>query len=373
MSRNWVIRLFIVVLAVASGCSTTTTSKLTTNSSSPQNGNPIWVRSDIEPVSQPIEAGGQFVAYIVANGNLELVGLNPETGVTDWRIDASASNITPGVTPVLVSIAGLIPILYPTYGSASGGRVQSAAINPANGSIVWKGESGIYSDWPSPCPGSLTNVCDEGELSVSNASYSTIFDYDGKSGKLVSSTPSIIPGHPNTQTTYARQLALGLYDPGARNPEYIMSVTGDAITWASPLSSLFPPGFTSDTGWAFDRVDADHLYVGSIEGPATKTQTTMTENLADQMTLGFSIDNGTIAWSDAGVAYACGNLFYCPGSNSANATAPTIGVRTRETGTATANLKTYKFTVSSDASVVIEGFDLATGKTLWSFDAGHDV
>ncbi len=367
------VRCILVALIVISGCSTSATNGITTISSAPQSGNPVWVRSDIEPVSQPIEAGGKFVVYIVSEGNLQLVGLDPKSGVTDWSIDASTSNITPGVAPSLVSVAGYIPILFPTYGLSSGGPVKIAAVNPANGSIVWTGKSGVYSDWPAPCPGSLTDVCDEGQLSNSGSQYSTIFDYDGKTGRLASSTSIMIPGHPSIQTTYARQLAWGLYDPGARNPEYIMGVTGDTIKWSSPLSSLFPPGYTSDTGWQFDRVDADHLYVGSIEGPTTKTPTTMTENLANQMTLGFSIENGSIVWSDPGASYACGNLFECPGSNSPNAAAPTIGVRTREQGIATANLTTNKFTISSDASVVIEGFDLASGKTLWSFNAGHDV
>jgi hypothetical protein len=52
--------------------------------------------------------------------------------------------------------------------------------------------------------------------------------------------------------------------------------------------------------------------------------------------------------------------------------APTLGLRFRETGTATF-AQSGVTSVSPGATVTVEGFDLATGRTVWTFDAGHDT
>jgi hypothetical protein len=52
--------------------------------------------------------------------------------------------------------------------------------------------------------------------------------------------------------------------------------------------------------------------------------------------------------------------------------APTTGLRLRVTGTVTTTVSGTTPKLSPGGDVTIEGFDLATGKTLWSYDAGAD-
>src|SRR3954447_24872817 len=59
-----------------------------------------WVRTDLRPVSQPYVAGGHFVVYVQGRAGLDVVGLDPNTGRTAWKLDASASGVTQGVAPI---------------------------------------------------------------------------------------------------------------------------------------------------------------------------------------------------------------------------------------------------------------------------------
>lgn len=64
-----------------------------------------WVRSDLKPVTQPELAGGLLILYVAAGGGLQVEGLDPKTGKTLWRDNASTGAVTAGVPPA-VGVAG---------------------------------------------------------------------------------------------------------------------------------------------------------------------------------------------------------------------------------------------------------------------------
>jgi hypothetical protein len=53
-------------------------------------------------------------------------------------------------------------------------------------------------------------------------------------------------------------------------------------------------------------------------------------------------------------------------------TIPGTGLRLRATGTANVTVSSVTVSLAPGADVVVEGFDLATGTTLWSCNAGSD-
>jgi hypothetical protein len=171
-----------------------------------------------------------------------------------------------------------------------------------------------------------------------------------------------------------RSLAPDLFDLGARNPEEFAATKGATLVWRKGLRSVFTlAGASTDNGWNFDRVPRAGLFVGSVMGaPVSSTATSAVFDLSKTMTAGNRISDGTTAWRDAGTHYACSDL-PCPGQapRSSGSTAyapPTQGLRLRLRGIAKVS-KTGAPTLTN-FKVIVEGFALQTGKTLWSYDAG---
>jgi PQQ-like domain len=325
-----------------------------------------WVRSDLRPVTQPESAGGVLVLYVEAGGGLEVAGLDPKTGRTLWRDSASPGATTPGVAPVLGVAGSTVAFLRPV-GNRTHSPMDSklVGVDAANGRQLWHTRTGLFEDWPSQCADDPRDICTVGSIGLAQQTRALRFRAsDGAQARAVLVSQS--PG--------GRSLGPDLFDPGTRNPEMLLAVSGASVAWTRTLASVFPaPGLSTDNGWDFDRAPAAGLFVGSVEGaPVSSTGSSATIDLSRVMTAGFRISDGTAVWRAGGTMYACGWL-PCPGAGSAwSYRAPTIGVRLRATGTASVSLSSLRLHLSPDADVVVEGFDLTTGKTLWSYNAGSD-
>ena len=327
-----------------------------------------WVRSDLKPVTQPELAGGLLVLYAEAGGGLQVDALDPKTGKTVWHDSASPGHTTPGVVPVLGVVGSIVAFLRPVDNSA--GTAQMVGVDAATGRQRWHTPVLIFTDWPAPCPDSPADICTT--VSVENPGTLAVRVRAGDGAPAGSALIGLSPG--------GRSLGPDLFSPSTRNPELLLAVSGASVAWTETLASVLPArGLSSDNGWDFDRVPAAGLFVGSVAGPlVSSTRSSRTFDLSRSMTAGFRISDGTAVWRDPGTLYACGQPLPCPGGarmveeNQAYRP-PTTGLRLRATGTVTASASSTKPKLSQDTDVVLEGFDLATGKTLWSYNAGPDV
>lgn len=376
----WLPAIVVLVAGCTSGSSHSSTAPASMASVHAQKPAAGWVRSDLKPVTQPESAGGVLVLYIEAGGGLQVAALDPKTGRTVWHDSASPGDTTAGVAPALGVVGSIVAFLRPVDNST--GSSQLVGVDAVTGRLLWHTPTGMFEDWPVPCPDDRLDICTTGSLmhgkqtvafragagSLGQRQQTLALRFRASDGApagaaLVSRSPG------------GRGLAPDLFDPGTRNPEMLLAVSGASVTWTRTLASVFPsPRLSSDYGWDFDRVATAGLFVGSVAGaPVSSTGSSATIDLSRTMTAGFRISDGTAVWRDAGTLYACTQPLPCPGSGEGGAyRAPTTGLRLRATGTARSSQSSVTLSLSPGANVVLEGFDLATGKTLWSYDAGSD-
>jgi outer membrane protein assembly factor BamB len=328
-----------------------------------------WTRTDLSPVTQPAPVAGRFVLYASSAGQITVLGLNARTGATVWSDPATPSIIASGIGPNLAVVGGVVVYLHRLGGQTA----DLVGADAATGRTIWHSGAGHFTDWPQVCPGSASDVCVTGALGAS-ANPGTLLRFNGRTGARL---PAVLI----SVSFITVGLASGLYvDP--TGTQSLVAVSGSAIDWARALSDPFTlPNANLSFGWNLDRVDRAGLFVGSVGfSPARAGPTQATFDLSRSMTAGFRIADGSVVWRDNGSTYACSfDPLPCPGadlagySSAAGAAGPAVGLRLRSTGTMTYTQRDpLRPQASPDEHTVIEGFAPATGRTLWTFDAGHD-
>ena len=324
-----------------------------------------WTFAKFRPVSQPSAVASRFVLYAAGSGGLRVVALDVRSGRPVWTALASPSAIAPGVPPTLLAVDGEVIILRPVFGQ----RARLVAIDARTGRKRWASNPGYFTDWPERCLGEPSYVCDVGTYAaISDESVSVmrfrVRDGHRSRGALLSTGSSL--GAP-------RAVGPGLFDTGQREPEVLESASPTRRLWLRPLADIFGvPDASTDNGWDIDRVTRAGLFVGSVlAAPSVSSTSGYQFDFAAQETVGFSIVKGSVAWTDKGSLYACGQPLPCPGEFSPGG--PSITLRFRATGILSAPAGGGALRVSPGASVAVEGFDATTGKNRWSFNAGHDV
>lgn len=320
-------------------------------------------------MTQPAPVGGRFVLYAHRNGSLETVALDARDGSTAWTAAATPSDVTAGVPAELAVRGDLVFYLAPGTGPLGAARV--VARNAASGRIVWRGPLGAFFTWPEICPDETAAVCVNG-LTAGGAWGQ--LRYAATDGRLLAAVRIGSPNYPG------RELGPGLFDAGARSPETLLAVTAGRVAWQRRLADVFTlPRASSDGGWDFDRSAGGGVFVGSVGVTPVIKNGKGSVDLKVAMTAGFRIRDGGVVWRSPGT-YLCGQPLPCPGraqsgytSPSAVASGPSVGIRMLARGTVSFSTGGGIPKVSHDASATLQGFDPATGRTIWSFAAGRDV
>ena len=322
-----------------------------------------WARTDFLAVSQPIGIGGRFIVLTATPRGLRVVALDARSGSTVWSDAATPTETAPGVTPSLLLEGG--DVIYPRLERS--GLAQLVSVDAATGATVWRGAKGVFTAWPSSCLGRRQAVCISGVPATRHPGFE-LLSYDAATGRALRPLPL---------TRGARQLTLGLFDGGARNPERLLAVAAGRSEWSQPLARIFTLAHAStDWGWNIERDGALGLFVGSVGvKPMVLTAQRFVSNLSLAMTAGFRTTDGSVAWRAPG-QYEC-VLLPCPGDSPSaspgvsTGAALTVALLLRQSGTETGVPSVAKLgTLSAGATSTLAGVDPASGRTLWSAPLG---
>lgn len=305
-----------------------------------------WDLTTVHPVTAPVSVAGRIVVYTADAGQLTLRALDPASGATLWALPASTAQNTPG-QPFEVAHLGTTVFYYVTAGDPKAHLAEIAAVDASTGKQKWVTAQDVsYADMPSPCSDNAA-LCDSVYIGP-NASQEVRTNITTGDQTVISSSTG-------------RLLGTGVSDAGVRKPEYIEhinDVTG-AVVWKDSVDSLFGTSVSSDDGWNWDSYG--DVYVGWLgKVPADPNATTV--NLGSQEMVAVRASDGVRLWKRTG-------LYGCPAQGLTDAGQP-IAVRCLVSGTITYDANGGN-AATHGLDVTIQGFNVHTGATLWSYHLGN--
>jgi outer membrane protein assembly factor BamB len=285
---------------------------------------------------------------IVSTSDRELVllGLHPATGEKLWRRPVTPSAVTPGVA-IGVNKVGEDKVAYfrPTRDDRH--YAELVVADARTGNDLVKSPEAWFTAAPAVCADGK-DVCTTSR--AAQVGKGSQYRLEIATGQYRADSTGVPSGaRPLTKT--------GLLDLGDRPGNTLGLLRDGTLQWRTPLSSAFPPGFSSDHGWAWHLFTDQHVFVGSVYAESAGAGTKYVRDLArDSATAGLSERTGEVLWRDRGSSFHCelGNGDY--------------PVRCRARGIATFQLGVS--TSFDGLDVTVEGFNPVTGQTTWSVPMG---
>jgi hypothetical protein len=322
---------------------------------SPRTVSRAWT-TDLTALSTPVAADHSVV--FAAEGDKQLpkiVSLDPATGRVRWSADASHGGlpIGVGISPVVVDNGRIVVWAAP---AAAGGTewVSITAADAVTGRKLWTFGQSLFMPSPLvPCEDDDTAVCGAVDpVAGQPADTVTRIVLDAWTGRLRAADAV------GSDTVAApREIAYNLFQKGSD----LVGVGADGRTrWTRPAAAVFGGEKVSPNG-GWDLALKNGVYVGSLAydsgGAATATSTRPMDLSRVGATAAFSAATGKTLWTAPRTDTACGPIpldLDHPVRCVVRGTATPVGAKAALSG----------------LDVTLQGFDLATGRTTWSWDAG---
>lgn len=316
-----------------------------------------WRTSRITPVSPAVAAGGRVLVFGAAGAALTLYALDPGNGRVVWSRPASTSVVTPGI-PWQVTVVGDTVLYLRAAGPAL--HASLVALDAATGRERWSTAALVFEQEPDACyRGDTATVC--ALQSVSTREPNRLIGYRLADGSRLAA-PQLPDG--------GRWLTDRVADLGVRTPERLAGYDKQGRQqWSRPLREAFGAGYTTDSGWFFDRNDQAGIIIGAVgkqEPYPPRYPVTIPADNASSAAL--RAGTGTPVWRAPHSAVYCNDELAVPSGDDPNG--PYLPVRCRYRGTLTYANANSATPVIRGGHATVEGFDLRTGRRSWTWDAG---
>ncbi len=338
----------------ASGRSEPSGSPVTQQRPSAQPLTEVWGSSAITPIGQPVSAGENVVVYSTEGERLFLYGVSVADGTVRWRQEATPSAVPTGIAVTPTVHEGRVVYYRPDASARLAGRLVVAA--PDTGADILVSGPARFRAPPRTCDGGV-DICVVAEES---GGLSTTMRFSLAAGGQVANTAATPPG--------SRYVGTDLLDLGIR-PDVFAGFSDGSVRWESPIGQHFPLFFSSDYGWQFRLYESAGVHVGSVGRPPLLDDGTVVHvNLAAARTVGISATDGSSRWREDATSFACQGQVTVE-RRLPDADSEAWPVRCRYRGTARHD-RASGTTAYTDLDVVIEGFDVRSGRTTWSVPLG---
>lgn len=306
-----------------------------------------WRNTELHPIDQPKAIGAAVVGIVSTDDHkLLLIGLDPATGGKRWQQPLTPSAVTVGVHIGVAKVDDdKVAYLRPTGDDLLYAELVLA--DARTGNDLAKSPPAVFTAPPHVCANGK-DVCTASL--VPPARRGSQYRLEIATGDYLPDGDGVPPG--------ARPLSTsGLLDLGDRPGNTLALLRNGTLQWRTPVSAAFPPGFSSDHGWAWHLFADQHVFVGSVYGEFTAVGQKYTHDLASSSaTAGLAETTGEVLWRDSGSTVDC-NL----GDGDYPVRCRARGLAAFQEGAAT----TYE-----ELDVTVEGFDPTTGRTTWSVPMG---
>ncbi len=314
----------------------------------------VWRSSGFTPRSPVHVIGSVAVVYGSVGDQLFLFGLDETSGVTRWQVPASGSSIAPAVTLDVTTIGGRV-VFYGATSAATENVARMQALDPGTGVIVASSSPQRWVSAPVSCDSAQVTACAGTEVGAGGWS---AFVVDLRTGRTTL-TQGVRP---------FRQVGDELVDSLARSPEQLSRLVNGRAVWTVPLADAFGATATSDDGWDFQTFAGAGVVVGTVlrtVGVDAAYGSSLDLTTAPS-TAAVSLATGATVWHQSGVSVDCLGAVRSSAPDGANAP-----IRCRYTGGMSVD-PTGDIGVTADYTVALEGYDPATGATIWTADFGND-
>jgi outer membrane protein assembly factor BamB len=325
-----------------------------------------WQRTDLEPFSGAVKAGGLAIVLTTAHRHVYLTALDATTGKTAWQRETEVSATTPGVafTPTVFGATAHPRLVVLTPRGSGDAWVRLTVVDALTGKAIADSGPAWVSEQPERC---------ERGAGVSPRD-ACLVAWDAAAQQWVDVSVSGTAAHPSpvyrsraSAWPHGRGIGpLGLTDNGLRDgKERLGRVDGKKVLWSVSTTARFGATASTDSGWNF-AASADESVIWGSVGVKSGRQGTIDESAL--RTVGFDAETGKVLWSVPATSSFCRSW---TNEDAGDSDADDTPVRCAGTGLLR---YTKKGKVTADGfSASLQGFDPHTGKTSWSVPLGDDT
>lgn len=301
MSRSSALRrvgiaLSLVLLLVLTGCGTTGTIArlpLPTITTTPP-PEAVWTVDGV-PWTEPQQVGDVVVLGLLYRDLPYLTGLDAATGRKLWAHPMSPSAVLRGMSMDFQVRDGIVEFLE---GSKRPSTMEATltSVRASTGEVIARTEAKQFDSYPDECDHDQQQTC------VSSDGVTLQLSKDRRSLSKVSSPASADLKWMQDIGPYG--LVRYLERSGAVG---LASVEGATVRWKVTEQEAFGPGFSTNGGWTFQKLDQPKYVIGSV-GAYTEAELPddrVVDRSTRSTTVAIDARTGEVVWRREGVGTWC--------------------------------------------------------------------